>query len=64
MPNAPGGAVFSERQIVPKTAAQRGCASEPKLREPRRFLEGATPAGPFRPGDPLPAQSVGVLVYE
>ena len=36
----------------------------PQLREPRRFLEGATATGPFRPGDVLPAQSVGVLVYE
>jgi hypothetical protein len=37
---------------------------EPQLRTPRRFVEGATVTGPFRPGAPLPAQSVGVLVYE
>jgi hypothetical protein len=36
----------------------------PRLRESRLFLEGATVNGPFRPGDKLPAQSVGVLVYE
>jgi hypothetical protein len=34
------------------------------VRAPRRFVEGATVAGPFRPGDPLPAQSLGVLVYK
>jgi hypothetical protein len=36
----------------------------PNLGESRCFLEGATVRGPFRPSDALPAQSVGVLVYE
>lgn len=36
----------------------------PQLSEPRRFVEGATATGPFRPGDVLPPQSAGVLVYE
>ena len=36
----------------------------PKLLKMRRFIEGATVTGPFRPGDMLPAHSVGVLVYE
>lgn len=36
----------------------------PTLRTPRRFVEGATVTGLFRPGDKLPAQSVAVLVYE
>jgi hypothetical protein len=36
----------------------------PKLRKMRRFIEGATVSGAFRPGEMLPARSVGVLVYE
>ena len=35
----------------------------PKLLKMRRFVEGATVTGPFHPGDMLPAQFVGVLVY-
>ena len=36
----------------------------PKLKQPLRFVEGATVNGAFQPGDTLPAQSVAVLVYE
>lgn len=36
----------------------------PKLKQPLRFVEGATVNGAFRPGDKLPAQAVGVLVFE
>jgi hypothetical protein len=32
----------------------------PKLEKMRRFAEGATVSGSFRPGDMLPAHSVGV----
>jgi hypothetical protein len=36
----------------------------PKLKQPLRFVEGATLSGPFRPGDSLPGQSLAVLIYE
>lgn len=45
----------------PTSAEQR---LDPKPKGALRFVEGATVTGPLRPGDPLPPQSVGVLVYE
>lgn len=45
----------------PTTAEQR---VQPKPKDELRFVEGATVHGALSPGDVLPPESVGVLVYE
>ncbi len=61
---AKGYAAGNRVAIVACNLAMSECRFAPKLRTPRRFVEGATVNGAFQPGDRLPAQSVGVLVYE
>jgi hypothetical protein len=50
--------------IVAYNSSTRGKPFTPKLKQPLRFVEGATIKGSFQAGDSLPAQSVAVLVYE
>lgn len=50
--------------IVVWNSSAREQAFKPKPDASLKFVEGATVNGAFKPGDVLPANSVGVLVYE